>query len=429
MQLGEVNFAVVDAETTGISPILRDRLLEVAVVRLAPSPYGDGWTITDEFVTLVNPERDVGPTGIHGITAGEASLAPHFAAVAGDLASRLEGAILAGHNVRFDVTFLAAEYGRVGVRMPEPATVCTLRLASRLFSNLPSRKLAHLCDEAGVLHEDGHGAMEDARATAHLLMLYIGASLRRGCSSLADLGCEYPRPMPRATTWAPAPTGAVLTRSAATERRRHERGYLARLVERLPASGAIEPRAVEYLSLLDRVLEDRLTTREEAEGLVTFASAAGLSRGQVLDLHREYLAKLVNAALYDGVVTEAELRDLQIVCDLLDLHGAALEELFAVARGESSSVPAKPQGFRGLSVCFTGELHSRFLGEPITRDMAEQLARDAGLQVRHGVTKALDLLVVADPHTMSTKAQKARRYGTRIVSEPVFWRELGVVVT
>jgi DNA polymerase-3 subunit epsilon len=44
------------------------------------------------------------------------------------------------------------------------------------------------------------------------------------------------------------------------------------------------------------------------------------------------------------------------------------------------------------------------------------------------VTKKLDILVVADPHTQSGKARKARQYGTRIVHEPVFWQMLGVTV-
>jgi DNA polymerase-3 subunit epsilon len=60
--------------------------------------------------------------------------------------------------------------------------------------------------------------------------------------------------------------------------------------------------------------------------------------------------------------------------------------------------------------------------------MAEQLAEDKGFRVLSSVTKKLDLLVVADPKTQSTKAKKARQYGIRIVHEPVFWRSLGVQV-
>jgi hypothetical protein len=44
------------------------------------------------------------------------------------------------------------------------------------------------------------------------------------------------------------------------------------------------------------------------------------------------------------------------------------------------------------------------------------------------VTKKLNILVVADAFTQSGKAKKARKYGTRIMPEIVFWQSLGVEV-
>ena len=65
-------------------------------------------------------------------------------------------------------------------------------------------------------------------------------------------------------------------------------------------------------------------------------------------------------------------------------------------------------------------------GEPIDRQKAEELARNAGLVVRNTVVKKLDILVAADPGSQSGKAQKARAQGTRIMSEPAFWQAIGV---
>jgi DNA polymerase-3 subunit epsilon len=48
--------------------------------------------------------------------------------------------------------------------------------------------------------------------------------------------------------------------------------------------------------------------------------------------------------------------------------------------------------------------------------------------VKKNVTKHLDLLVTADPDSMSGKAKKARDYGVRIVAEPVFWQMVGIGV-
>ena len=75
---------------------------------------------------------------------------------------------------------------------------------------------------------------------------------------------------------------------------------------------------------------------------------------------------------------------------------------------------------------FTGKLECTIDGEPVTRDRAEELARAVGFEVRKSVTKSLDILVVADPHTSSGKAKKARQYGTRIIAETAFWPLIGV---
>jgi len=45
------------------------------------------------------------------------------------------------------------------------------------------------------------------------------------------------------------------------------------------------------------------------------------------------------------------------------------------------------------------------------------------------VTKKLDMLVVADPNSMSGKARQARQYGVRIVAETAFWPMVGIEVS
>lgn len=57
-------YTVLDLETTGLFPQKHDRILEIGVVSV--SEDGD---VLDEWSTLINPGRDVGPTSIHGITA------------------------------------------------------------------------------------------------------------------------------------------------------------------------------------------------------------------------------------------------------------------------------------------------------------------------------------------------------------------------
>ena len=64
----------------------------------------------------------------------------------------------------------------------------------------------------------------------------------------------------------------------------------------------------------------------------------------------------------------------------------------------------------------------------MTRELATELATQRGLVVVESVTKNLDLLVVADPLTQSGKAKKARKYGIRVIHEPVFWKVLGLAI-
>jgi len=62
--LPETEFAIVDVETTGLFPRMGDRIVEIAAIRATAK--GE---VLHEYATLVNPNRDVGPTHIHGISA------------------------------------------------------------------------------------------------------------------------------------------------------------------------------------------------------------------------------------------------------------------------------------------------------------------------------------------------------------------------
>ena len=107
------------------------------------------------------------------------------------------------------------------------------------------------------------------------------------------------------------------------------------------------------------------------------------------------------------------------------LESAALQ--LSTAVGSTKQVHFENE-LSGKTVCFTGELQTSINGHPITREIAEALAQQAGLVVANTVTKKLDILVVADPNTQSGKAKKARDYGIRILPDAVFWRLIGIAV-
>ncbi|MET9225839.1 DEAD/DEAH box helicase [Lentzea sp. NPDC003310] len=161
-------FAVVDVETTGFAPGRRDRIIEIGVVRLRHDgePLG-------EWSTLVQPDRQVGASWVHGITDADVDGAPRFAEVADVLARQLDGAVLVAHNLPFERRFLEAEFARAGLSMPVGAGVCTLEV-DRIVHDEGRRKLRDCCAAVGVVDaEQDHRALADARRTAELLRHHL----------------------------------------------------------------------------------------------------------------------------------------------------------------------------------------------------------------------------------------------------------------
>lgn len=427
--LGECAFAVVDVETTGLFPRGNDRIVEIAIVRLSPTGEPE-----DEFVTLVNPERDIGPTRIHGITARDILQAPRFHEIAGDVAEHLAASVLVAHNARFDVDFLEAEFARITEYVPSLPALCTMTMAQMIDSTAPSYRLESLCSHFGLPLHSAHSALEDARATGLLFGVLLRRAIDSGVRTLAELGCSGTAGPVDA--WPPLPGGgAVLTRQHSHER--SEPSNLARLVTRLQAEPAHrDPETMEYVDLLDRVLEDRVVTEEEVEALFQTAIRWGLSQVRVLSVHQSYLEGLVKAAVDDGTITSAEREDLELVARLFGYNLSALEAMLVAARDASSGLKSEAkqqltakEPLAGLTVCFTGDSRLMFHGAHLSREVVEDLATKTGLVVKRSVAKDLDILVVVDAHSLSGKAQKARRYGgTRLIAEKVFWDMLGIAM-
>ena len=410
--------AVIDVETTGLNPYRHDRVVEVAAVLVLPE---EG--IQAELTTLVNPERDVGPTRIHGLSASDLINAPRFAEIAAHLVEVLRSsAVLVGHNVRFDVSFLQSEYRRIGVEMPPYTTLDTMAIAG-------GGTLSACCAEYGVKYDGrAHAALHDARAAACLLqkMHLRNPDLLTQCAS-----CNPP-------TWPilQTPCGRLLSRESVVRTIPAVPSYVQRLAGRLSVGSAdvSHPEGErDYRALLWRALEDGRIEESESESLVEVATNWGLNFKRVEAIHLGYLSELAKAAWADRHITDAERRDIQMAAQLLGFGRLTDEQLQDLLRSceISVSVDTAANGgeeWTGKSVCFTGECACFIHGQIISREMAEQFAADKGLRVMPSVTKELDLLVVADPNTQSGKAKKARKYGTRIVHEPVFWRSLGIAV-
>ncbi len=401
-------YAVLDLQTTGTKTSWHDRIVEIAIVRL-----DETGKVLDEWCTLVNPDRDLGPQELHGITGAEARRAPVFAALAGAIADRLAGQLVVAHSLLFDAGFLTAEFAKLGVTVPvdDDRGLCTMRLAGHFLPNA-SRSLKACRAAAGLGPHREYSALHGARAAGELLAYYLErAGDPPPWAELIDAAREAEWPVLPVTDTAP------VSRRRPEEREPH---FLTRLVERLPRQ--LNPKADAYLALLDGVLLDRHISASEADQLVGAAQKIGLSRADAEFLHHRYLSGLAAVALADQILTPAERLDLDGVAELLGLTPADVDRALADAAAKPAAQPAQWQLSSGDQIVFTGTLRP-------PREHLEVDALTHGLRTARKVTKQTRLLVAADPDSLSGVAKLARQYGIPIVSTTAYKAMLEALLT
>lgn len=165
------DWVVVDVETTGGSAARGDRVTEFAAVSVSRGE------IRETYSTLVNPERPIPAmiVSLTGITQEMVRNAPRFGEIAPAVADVLGGRVFVAHNAGFDWGFLCAEMDRATSRRLTGRQLCTVRLARKLLPGLPSRSLDALALYFGLEIESRHRALDDAVATAHVLLRFIEA--------------------------------------------------------------------------------------------------------------------------------------------------------------------------------------------------------------------------------------------------------------
>ena len=157
--------AVIDFETTGISPACGDRASEVAIVLL------EGGQVVDRFQSLMNAGVRIPGfiTQLTGITNAMVASAPEAAQVMGEASRFVGNAPLVAHNAAFDRRFWQAELARAGLAAPQPF-ICTLLLSRRLYPQAPNHKLGSLVDYHRLPRTgQAHRALADAEMAAGLL--------------------------------------------------------------------------------------------------------------------------------------------------------------------------------------------------------------------------------------------------------------------
>ena len=181
--LAEVPFCVIDLETTGGSPA-QCGITEIGALRFrGGEPEG-------EFHTMVNPHQEIPAfiTILTGITHAMVVEAPAIDTALPALLEFLGDSVVVGHNVRFDLSFLNAAAERLGYgRLPNRA-VDTCGLARRLVrAEVRDLRLESLAAHFRSPVAPNHRALEDARATAHVLWGLLERAGTIGITHLEDL--------------------------------------------------------------------------------------------------------------------------------------------------------------------------------------------------------------------------------------------------
>lgn len=160
-------YVILDIETTG-GKYNEEGVTEIAIHRF------DGYRIVDQFISLVNPEKEIQPfvVNLTGINNSMLRTAPKFHEVAKRIVTITQDAVIVAHNAQFDYRILRTEFRRLGYNY-ERKTLCTVELAKQLLPDAESYSLGKLVRSLGIPASDRHRANGDALATLNLFKLLL----------------------------------------------------------------------------------------------------------------------------------------------------------------------------------------------------------------------------------------------------------------
>lgn len=285
---------ILDLETTGLTPGL-DRVVEISIVRIEPDGSADL-----ALDTLVDPERPMAGTELHGITDADVASAPTFRDLSAHVLAALDGAVLVSYNVYFDLRFLLAElaHTRQTVLVPH---LCAMYLRPLLGVGKRCR-LSAACEAHGIDHVGVHSAAGDALATAELIQALMPLMHGDGTARFDDLrrrGKKYKFlesldfELPR---WpSPASPCPTVSRVPAPDRGARPEAWRLR----------------EYQDALLVLLSDYSISPGEAVEAAELRGRLGLDDDQVRAVHARIFAATLNSWAADDRIDDREAEFLR----------------------------------------------------------------------------------------------------------------------
>jgi DNA polymerase III epsilon subunit family exonuclease len=188
LKIKNAEFIVFDVETTGLTPLDGDRIIEIAAIKLKDlKPVAT-------FHSLINPLRDIpaSATNVNQITSDMLSDSPTAEAFLPGIIDFIGGGCVVGHNVKFDLNFLCHELSLSGRKLREETpAIDTLKMAKALIPYLSSYKLSHIAGALGITIGETHRALSDVQLTVDVLIRLMDMAGDRNIEGLQEFCRQF----------------------------------------------------------------------------------------------------------------------------------------------------------------------------------------------------------------------------------------------
>jgi DNA polymerase-3 subunit alpha (Gram-positive type) len=193
MKFIDMEYVVFDVETTGLSPLDGDRIIEIAAARVRKG------IIVDRYTTFVNPLRPLNPEAqkLNKITQDMVQGAPTAAEVLPKFMEFAGGTCLVAHNASFDIKFVSFELSLAGRKLHDGMAVLdTMKMSRNFLPHLTSQRLSYIAHSLGVPVGDTHRALADVEILVGVLSRLFALAPDYNVNTFQDLigkfGVEKP---------------------------------------------------------------------------------------------------------------------------------------------------------------------------------------------------------------------------------------------
>lgn len=184
--LHDLSFCVFDLETTGGNHN-SDKIIEIGLVRI------EKLKIVEQKSFLIKPEMQI-PDFIQKLTSikeADVNDAPVIEDVIDEILTFMGDSILVAHNTSFDVPFFNSVLRRLGKEELKNKAICTNLMTKYMIPNLLSSNLQYMSKIFNLNHQKAHRALDDALATADLLLKYLSIFIHKKIHKVNSL--YYPK--------------------------------------------------------------------------------------------------------------------------------------------------------------------------------------------------------------------------------------------